>query len=612
MSQQLKILSHNVREIYEVVQTGENPADLLVPSLWEHDMLYNSSKGLGRIWKWFFQFFEIFLGPEFLEVRLYRAMSKTHQCFHENSMGLKEISQGYQEYLLDASKGKDFDQSKLADLRKGITDWNDSLRPFLKGINKNKETALKALTHLGFEYDPKKGGNPVPFALDSTLLQLKKCQKILDLEGIMGEPVPFSILEKLAVGAHIEEEESKQLAKWLSKVAKNGDRIGVRLFHHAFSGFIYLLKKYGKFEKDKEPNLLRLELALLNRGCHLFAQRDPKQILWRDSLKPGDVILCNGREITLAEQIGIKTGKEDNNRIFAIKGDASRVVSVGINEAVHGLKYYFSEKKAWGIEPAAYKEIESKGRFALIERLDLPLDSYRWSSPEGELIDEDFDVGDPLVDIDKDSKVKELLDNIDKDSDVADPLANLVRWFIQEKCTPVNFSSKYLMFSKEGVLKCLKVTLKQENNFDYCALEEFVHECADGNSKIFRYLMNKSTMVLHWYGKFFKKIVAKWEEGKPIDAAQEAGIVDKITEIKIVDRCTEMVAELSRMKAECMRIITEEYDGKLGEPLEQLVSRVIASWHYRWGVTGKIPPWLKDKVIAEIVRMDNLKLKQLR
>ena len=304
-------------------------------------------------------------------------------------------------------------------------------------------------------------------------------------------------------------------------------------------------------------------------------------------MKKGDVLTCNGKQYILGERIGQKAIGDDNNYIFAIENDKDMLVMVGINEAVLALKQKLSEEYEWGIKGVEYKYIDPRGRFALVERLHDPLGGHQWTSTDEVITEED--------------------------QEVASPMAGLLDWMVQQEKTPLNFSPKYLMFDKDGQLKSLKVTmekykekseeegpLKVEPDFDYNSLEQFAYECAGGNLRIYKYLMECSGLKTHKYAKYYSIMLENGLKGEKITAANQAGM-EQITDPRIVDRGEALAKEVVLLREKCCLSVQKSLGGIVPKNLKEMVDEKIISFYEKNRSAGILWASMDIQVVSGIL-----------
>lgn len=514
----LQSLESNLHELFAV---GHAKRKTFIADI-SGTYIYSTQTGWGIFWSWVFDIANL-LGFDDLKKNCFeKAMAHTHQLFKTHLGEVIEASKSYQSNLNKKYTGL----AKIANVsseRYLISRWKRTVAPFTKYMRAGVHAEISNVISIGFNracsLDYK-----IPFSVGNYTAQIKHLHNIIRLEGILKSELPFNILYKVAMNLPIDKSEQKALNKFVKKLNRNENNIEVNFLHKTLITILADRKKNDTENHGITPSITTLELALVNLNCSIFLQKDPKHIAKNEQFKTGDRILCNGRELVLGERLG-EDKLDDHNIIFATD-DPEIVLSIGINAVLHSLKRQIANEESWGIKPAAYIDVDEANGNALIEKLFNPLGSHQWTSKS---------------------------DQIDSnDEKVATPLWKLLKWLIKQNKTPLNFSPKYLMFDRQGYLKCLKVALK--GDFDFNALEQFAFECSGGNRYIYRYLMEKSQLRSHPIAGYYAEMVAYTLKGEKYDAADVAatmGIIDK----RIVQRGRDLVLEVKEMKElACVKI----------------------------------------------------------
>lgn len=521
----LGLLKSNLQEIDSTARHN----GILIASGWG-TRVYEASKGWGKLWHWFYNIAELFGAKQFRNSALVKAMQKTHTLFAQEQKAIEGHAVQYKEYLGALRRGEKASSSKVRQARGEITSWNEGVRPFLERVHRDADLALLKL------FEKHYGAKP-PFTWKKISDELHNLQRVIDLESLFHTQLPLKVLAKLSIKEglskwetkDLEQRETKDLDRWMKKFNKSSEE-RIRPIHKALIAFVKHLG--GK------ADLLELELELILRGCQLFTHADPKHTAFRDSLKEGDTLSCNGKKVVLGPELGGKRGGKENHQVvFAVQGDDSRVVVIGNNQASVGLRKILSERQ--GIlfhTPDVYDLDVTKG-IALMERLEEPLKDYDWSSD------------------------KRGLNPVDKN--VIDPITNVIRWLVDNQRTPHNFAIESLMYTKkdekgERLLKCLKVPLEAE--FDYNAIEAFAFSVARGNLQVWKYMMEASGMLLPInlkskaspFAVFYKDVFRRALKGDETPM-ETVATTRKVAFKSIVERGKVFYDEVVKVKEECCR-----------------------------------------------------------
>ena len=244
-----------------------------------------------------------------------------------------------------------------------------------------------------------------------------------------------------------------------------------------------------------------------------------KHLTWRQKLEKGCKFRLNHSEIILDEELFPKRSGSDQTRAYAIQGQTERVALIAQNCMALPLRDLRMRKENHlGITPALFLDISSDGRIAVVERLNA-LNTIEWTSTDDHLSP--------------------------NDEATVDVLGKLIQGFIKQNFIPSNFSPTWLMYNQQLQLKFLKPSAKQP--FDFNAMEDFVLECAAGNSIIFRELMKKSGLITHAAAKFYRSIVSNTLNAEATAADDLAGIY-RISDPKVVDRAAILAGQINALK----------------------------------------------------------------
>jgi hypothetical protein len=565
----ISALGNNLKETWALANCSNADDVPLVPNL-SGTKLYISSSGWGRLWRWFFDYYSIFYGTSLEQCKLHHAIDLTRHSFLHHLKAVQEDAFRYRAYLTRLSQKEPADENKMHRYRKSIKAWNTSIYPTYKAI-KNLENSLLVETHIKQHI--------LPLHIEPEAIKdIRRCQKIIALEGILEEPLPIEILYLASLDEELTFNQEKVLKRFVKKVNRSSTEITMRSFHRTMSDLIALFKRA---QPDTKPDLANLELMLSRYGWDLYIQPDKVHMDWRDTCAPGQTYYCNGREIILGEELPSVEHEEDYNRVFTVKNDDSLIVSIGINEAIHPLKRRVAKDSEWGIHSAAYIDVCPK--FALIEKLKDPINSWSWKSPSIICAENEF---------------------FDKaDQHVAKPLALLARWFIQENRIPTNFNKNHLMFNQAGQLKCLKIAL--EGDFNFNVLEEFFWECTNGNAQIFMQIMEFSTLDQHPCAKFYKQMVID-ALNNVIQDAGDVAATENVDDYRVVDKGKELYTQVKKLESACMQHLTRLYKTESIDDLNYKVRTALLHYYEMSAAGGFLPPYLKELIINDIVLMEKL------
>ena len=525
-------LQANLSELYAAA-TDRRPAMALVADL-SGKRLFQKHKGWGRAWTWFYDAAYILFGWNPRSEKLDRALRATNALYAAKQRQVQEDIKALNGYLESGQK-------RPHRAAAGISAWNRATMPFCKLLKQDNQ---KLNCFLKTHFAP----NDTPFAAVKESGEAKRIQAVIDLEGILHAPFPFTLLQKAATGKSCDKNETQRLRRWTYALNTREKRLGVARLHRALQAIV---SRLPATHYPHPPNLVRLELKLIDHGLQHFFRGDNRHLAWREALQPGDVINLAGKTLVLGEPIGRKKEGGDGNYVFALKDDPTQVAVIGLNRAILPLKEEVAREDAWGIRHATINAIDRKGRFALIEKLEGPVSEMRWATTKGWVHPQD--------------------------KDVLKPLASWVGWLLKQNACPHQLSAKHLMFDTKGRLRYAKAGLAAP--FDFLTLEKFLYDCAQGNRAIFCYLMNNSGLYDHPYQKYFEEVVERTISGETVDAPALAAIA-KISSAAVADSGKKLAEEILAVIETCLEKVYNEYAVPADlDPKEELKLKIYA--HYK-------------------------------
>jgi hypothetical protein len=357
--------------------------------------LYPTSSWLGRLWAWFYQIY----GNSLQEKNLLATVDYIFQVYRTHLDRMEPHLQLYRTF----TRNKIVDLTKLAEARRGLYAF----------------------------YQATGGLTTTPYI------------SMIKIESLTKTPFPVRLIRKMGEEFTLTPEEDHELALWFEQVIKL--KIPLRWLHEAICNIV------------EEEAYLETKLAM--KFMHYFTSEDLDHIKWRDGLKEGDRIWCNQRTLTLGKKLGRPKEERDSHVYFEIKDEADKLVYIGINRTLPGIKKVIAEKEACGIKPAKIYEVDSEGKCAIVERLPTPLTSLKWTS------------------------VNEITD---RDSAQARPLINWLVWSRRQDFLPHNLQPEFYMLNEQRVLRTTKGM--RGVPFSFSDAEQFVSN-AINNSCITRHIM---------------------------------------------------------------------------------------------------------------------------
>lgn len=545
------MLRDNLQEIYHAVKSSEN-LNLCLTANFSGTRIYDSTRGWGRLWRWFYGIIDRLTFHDYHLEKLKQAVIQTHLIFQKHLTPLQQNISCYENYLKKVGAGYEIAEGSVHAARQGIRLWNQSTLPFVKLMRHCDHPKLNQLFRMCFgeDIDVLKLWCP-QFVTTSEALE-----KVIDIEGLSQGPLPLEVFKKIQRKKTLNTLDHKALDKWIKRINQASDCVD-RL--HSALKMIGECYHSGK-NNDVNREVTRLEVFLEDKGCDVFKQCDKQQMHWRKDLKSGMTLTYENQQLVLGSQIPSAKVDGDKTLVFTVD-DVAKVVLVAQNTSLLSMRQFRQiEVDNSDIEPAGL-EICDEGRWAVMERLQA-LDSRRWYSLPEQLNLHPIDC--PLV----------------------HELSALIGKCVKQQITPTNFSAASLMYDQQYRLKALKPLIRK--SFDFNALEDFAFACAANNAVVFKHVMSASGLSTHPVGLFYHEIIKNALKGDQTAIDDMAGIY-KIVDPKIVERGTSLVNEVLVLRDQHILKMRQTYPHKnIKSILRQVNAKLITS-HKESGACGR---WL--------------------
>lgn len=571
-------LSLNLQEIYAAVRSSHNNQLNLVPNIFG-TRIYHTGHGWGRVWRVFYIIWAVLFGYGLKYRKIFQALNRTSQAFQREKKQIAEAYKNYKQHL--SAEIEDLAEQNLKEYARArwiITHWNDATKPFLSLLLQGNNQKIANLQQLLSRTDSKSSENSKPFFPDPLYAKVAKCQRLINIERYLGVPTPHHLLVRLTLKKRLGREDETAIKTWIEKLNASKKNISVNQLHKGLKHLTEYIKKKHCATKQSEPQLAWLETMLAQRGCSIFREADPKFIAWRNTLKPGQTIECNGRSYELKEQISPAKQSKDNNVIYSVSEHEGIVIHLSKNRALLGLKQVIAKECSWGVRPVNYETVDDAGSCAVIEKLNLSADKIPWTSTTS-------------------------LSAADKQ--YAAPLINQINWFLKKKLTPQEFSPRQLMFDSKGTLKCTKISLP--GPFNYAKLVQFAAGCSGQNGVVFKHIMKASGLSKHPYASYYKEVAKNVINGvdtPPEDLA--AFHRHQIIDAQAIDQAKELQKQLLNLQAELMQKIMKKYQVDDPAPLATTLKRQLLSSHKNSGAICILWPDMKKDVLQPIIKKHQL------
>lgn len=576
MSLNVGDLKNNLQNIYAGTYNSAYPEQPFVPNL-KGTLIYDRSRGIGRFWHIIFLFICFIVGEQFKLTRLHAAVQKTHRTFHEQLKHITLHMEKFLKHLGAQCEGISVPEREIQASRRAITRWNDATFPFLQLLKKNKKTLNDLLK--SSLVNEKENGLSQDFFLTELSTRLAQYQDMIDLEGELGEAMPWWLLKKAAMNMPISKEEVEKIGGWRSKLNQFATTQPAKLglIRRALQSLIQHLKENHSKKFMAEPDFGRLVCKLLDLEFGIFHIPDPKHMRWREKLTTGSVFLCNQTKIVLGKQIGIKEQEGDRMLIFEIKDHPEHVVAIGINRLTLAIRQKLAlEINAWNIKIVAMRELDELGRCAIMEKLSDPSGGKNWISTT-RLIPTDVQCCQPLI--------------------------AFVDACVRRRCTPINFAQKYMMLDEKGritSIKILEAPSPSQRQFDFNGLEDFIFKASRENLMIFSFLMKETKLNEQRAAAFYQSVVREVLKGDVLDVEQRYHAYGAINDNEVLVRGKILYEETLQLSKRCLEKIRSTHPTRHLKTITEGVRKQLTRRYGDSNAAGILWPSLENDVIKDL------------
>jgi hypothetical protein len=397
-------------------------------------------------------------------------------------------------------KGLPFQAAKTRNAEREILYSCLLFRPLLKEFAKGRQSFLK-------EQLTDKANDWKKLCLNLRFIDQKRAY-----ERLTRQPLPLELFQKAAFKKPMLVREEKRLKQWIAclKERENGtfkgfngkyphEFVKVRKLHR----FVYEL--YHHFLKPEKaqviggnPSLGALEAKLEAFGLNLSQERDRLHLDWVESLAKGQTITIQGQDYVIGTEVTTAIDKERDMRAFVL--DDNRDIVFYKNEAGAYLEVYQAQEEHCGIPLVKILSRKEKGAMAIREAITDTLDQIVWTS-------------------------KEVL--TEEDAKVANPLVDLITYLFQLPYTPYPLETSAFGYHVNGEMRALK-TMKQ-SAFFFEAIEQFAYRIAQGNTRIFTYLMRMGPQdhsdMAKEYREFTARALEAISRNEPIEMPKKHALI---------------------------------------------------------------------------------------
>jgi hypothetical protein len=417
---------------------------------------------------------------------------------------------------------------------------------------------------------------------------LKKEKYWVQMEGLMQQSIPIALLAKLSDPQKLTTKETRCLGQWVDRLNQCQSMISPRLFAYVLSEIIDIMRLQGS-----SLTLSDLLIWLDQQGCLSIHQQDPAHLDWREGLKPGDIIECNGEKLSLGHQLSPDKRIKDTFKIFELNNYPHYVVKIAHNRFLLFLedKKAKHEQEHWGVRYVEtihhfvterqnlVEGLDDQGRCVLLEKLSSPIDQHLWTSTKFELSPQDEKVA--LV------------------------LANHIFCMWQWKATAQQLSLAHLMWDKRGMLKSTRLLKKGPPN--YQEWEDFCEKAAKKNVYVLSFLMHVSKLREHAIALYYREAVAYTLEtgktdliGRPLPLEHRHEIYNQQIK-KLCTQAQELTHNcLERVVAHLRR--ENRYSYKQEPELQKKVTERLLNFYWNFPTPGRFAPDLEDQVVLSLTQ----------
>lgn len=411
----------------------------------------------------------------------------------------------------------------------------------------------------------------------------------IKLEGIMELPIPVALLSKVHTPSLLTEDENNCLSIWVKALNEQQEKISPKLLATVLDEVIAIIRLQGTSEIVLQDVLYWLN----TKKCALMKQEDFSHTNWREGLKLGDSVICNGVELVLDKQIGANDADEDIHKVFALRDYPEYVIKIAHNRFLLLLEEKQSSLEAehWGVRYVQtiltlgdknVSGLDTQGKCVVLEKLYSPFGEHEWTSKTIKLNERD-----------------ELLSL---------QFTNHIFCMSQWKATPSNLSFMALMQNKEGVLKSTKLLKKMPPNYN--EWEDLCVRAAKDNIHVLRFMMNVSKLQRHKVANYYRNAVTHaLQTGKTDLIGRQApvGYRLQIYEKHVEELCLQAIESKKSCVKKVIRFLQKkkQYKESKREQIERDVGIKLVHVYLQHPTPGHLPLHLKQEAFDSYVALNS-------
>ncbi len=415
----------------------------------------------------------------------------------------------------------------------------------------------------------------------------------VEIEGILEKPIPIIPLAKLLNQKDLLQTEITELRAWVTDLKLKEKEISLISLENILRYSAQILEPF--VQRD---DLLELLILLFDLETTILSRDDPLHLDWRDRLKPGDQIECNGMSFELDAQLSPEKLGRDTYKVFAIKNNNKWVVKIANNS--FRLKIdsasFSNPIIHWGIPPErlitdigadsnqkSVSGLDREGKVAIVERMEISLDNFRWQSQTIQL-----------------KEVEEIRALV-----LANSIYCQMGW--GNSATPFNLT--HLCWTSDHHLRSIRVLHKEKSNYD--KWEKICFDISHGNFFVLNYLMHVSKLNAHPIAVFYREMVSctlKTGQTSFLSTRRPERIWNETYEATLERLCSEAKLIRETCRYEVVKELRKwnAYRVEQEKEIEKLVYETLETCYVNHPLSGRISEDLINQVIDGIVHKKNV------
>lgn len=547
----LNQLSSNLQEIYSALDEEARFVKPLV-SNFEGTQIYSSATGWGYFWSVIYYVPNAIGADSCATLKLINAIKLTSQSFYIHLAEIQGVAVQFTDYLNKACEGYNPQEFSSKETRNKIVEWSQGIAPFLGLLNDGPREKVNGLFQRLFDPEDKfQDENDLrKFFENEKVKRINDYFELINLEGLIGGPLPYNVFAKLATRRVLSKSDLIQLEKFVDKL----NQVEGATIDNLICSLEVIVKQLG--DNISKENIIKMrvliELKLSEMGCKLFKEGDSNHLVWRDNLNPGDILKTKKQEVVIGQRIGRKKEFE-NNVFFYAQNDSKIVVRIPKNRSVIRLEVVLPENNEQILPKPKVIEVENDGSYSIVERLN------------------------PIVDQKIFINNQELTE---EQKNHLGPLVEFVRTMIIKGFSVIELCKGAILRSEKGQLIATKELLKSE--FDFHLVESFIFDLVPRNIHVYSFLMEQTCLLTHHTAHYYKQIVIGFLTGK-----ESFGSADISEPIKM--RGDHLLNEIRSIRITCHANLQRKLARELTDAEETKLDKTILACYEKYKIVTRLP-----------------------